>query len=438
MFCSRIIATQTLNVFLTMVGAGVVALPLAFRAATLYVGCLTLFGAGMACVISMHTLTWLARRTLVQKKRGLLNNNPITYSPLPEDHQSDRQPPPPPADTSISSYDEICDTYLPAWGRILGQTTMFVLLFFVLALFVDVAHDSLSSTFHSLTSGAGYPLRGSICAVMCLFSIPTKLESLKYTSMFGFVSLSFLLGVIVYRCDQHMHRPNWVLPTHVPPVSFAGCSFATTVMLGAFAAAFNAVAAQAELPTDMQVQGYGSLIPLVAAGMALVFYVLFGITGYVALDGDPPRDILTGFSNQDALMSGARIAICAVSVFKAPLMANPLKAMIAHRLPCPLSSVGLTPLLYIVVFGISSGISDPSTVFGYVSAVGVNLTMFVIPGLCLRAVGQQAGQTHWVVYGWLMLLFGVGGMGVGLFSTIQYKPTSLVVNNATSPSSSLL
>ena len=56
---------------------------------------------------------------------------------------------------------------------------MVLLLFFVLALFVDVAHDSAASTFGSLGAQGGYPLRGGICAVMALLSLPDKLEALK-------------------------------------------------------------------------------------------------------------------------------------------------------------------------------------------------------------------------------------------------------------------
>ena len=159
--------------------------------------------------------------------------------------------------------------------------------------------------------------------------------------------------------------------------------------------------------------------------IAFIFYLIFGICGYVALDGNPPRDILTGFSTFDQLMSGARIAICFVSIFKAPLIANPLKKITIHRLTfLPThemkKSVIICSVLFTIAFGIGSLIPYPETVFGYVSAFGVNITMFIIPGLCLRSVGIKYKRGWFVLSGTAMALFGFLVMVAGLYATVEY------------------
>jgi len=287
-------------------------------------------------------------------------------------------------------------------------------------------------------------LRAAICCVMCLFSLPSKLESLKYTSMFGFISLTYLLAVIFARSIQHLDtEKTWHLPQDVPEATLTGIAFGITTQFGAFSAVFNSVAAQAELPIESQMKGHGSYIPITAAMIAFIFYLIFGICGYVALDGNPPRDILTGFSTSDQLMSGARIAICFVSIFKAPLIANPLKKIIIHRLTfLPThemkKSVIICSVLFAIAFGIGSLIPDPGTVFGYVSAFGVNITMFIIPGLCLRSVGIKYKRGWFVLSGTAMALFGFLVMVAGLYATVEYHGGCGIRNGSAVPSGSSL
>ena len=83
------------------------------------------------------------------------------------------------------TYDELVERMLPWWGAALGQTVMLMLLFGCIVLFIDIGHDSLSATVPSLDYGNGFPLRAALCALGCVFSLPLRLESLKYTSMFG-------------------------------------------------------------------------------------------------------------------------------------------------------------------------------------------------------------------------------------------------------------
>ena len=165
------------------------------------------------------------------------------------------------------------------------------------------------------------------------------------------------------------------------------------------------IAAQSELPSELQRAGMGSLVPVVAGILAFCFCACvnvarhvyritcnryccrqnltmsvsgsadftFGLAGFFALGGNPPRDVLLGFSASDHLMSGARLAISAVAVFKTPLFANPLKAMVAARvsesaLPgdAQYRSFVLTPVIFAAAFAVASAVSDPSVIFGYI------------------------------------------------------------------------
>ena len=325
----------------------------------------------------------------------------------------------------------------PILSSVLSSIFLFLSSFVLRHLFLYLPFlylPSLSSFFvshafvYSLLSWISSSCTG-ICFIMCLFSFPAKLESLKYTSAFGFLSLSYLLGVIVYRFLQRVEEPDWKMPKNVPAASMTGVSFAITTQLGAFSAVFNTVAAQAELPKDLQLQGLGSVVPLIATGTAFLFYIFFGVCGYLTLNGDPPRDILTGFSNKDKLMSCARLAVCAVSIFKAPLVCNPLKMIVSNFFTClptddTKRTLLVTPMVYAIAFGVSSLIPDPSTVFGYVSAVGVNITMFVLPGLCLRSVGVIERKMWLQVCGWMLSLLGVVVAVMGLYATVEYHPHS--------------
>ena len=171
--------TQTLNVFITMVGAGIVSLPLAMRASTLFVGCGTLLFAAVSCCLSMHVCVWLARRQLFQpnaKLAPLLNKSVAATCAiviLEREDVSDNDDSIVRGGTSatttttshisttrvLKSYDEIISTYLPSWGSTIGNVTIVVLLLFVLALFVDVAHDSVTATAEIMGCMNGYPLR---------------------------------------------------------------------------------------------------------------------------------------------------------------------------------------------------------------------------------------------------------------------------------------
>ena len=453
----RTLSTQTLNVFVTMVGAGVVGLPYALGAASFFYGCISLVFALLCSVISLYTLTWLARRPLRKADKYAAPPHSLT-SPLVSKRVVldiiDSVVASSTGDgvgggeevaeaTSIATYDDLVAEFLAPSVSLLSQFIMIVLLFLVAVLFIDVAHDSVSSTYPALNYSGGYPLRGGICTLALLFSLPRKLESLKFTSLFGFFSLFFLLVVIVQRWVQHMEKAGgWAPPSHAPThITFSGFVFAVTTQLGAFAAAFNIIAAQAELPVDIQRAGGGTTILIISAGLAMLFYALFGIAGFLALDGNPPRDILLGFPPDDVLVSTARVTICAVCIFKAPLFANPLKAMLTARmsaslLPCEgtfAKSAILALFIFGTVFGISSVISDPSVCFGYVSAIGVNFVMFILPGLCVRSAALQDTLTGssgrhstllLLLFGWAMTLFGILATALGLMSTIDFHGTS--------------
>ena len=68
-----------------------------------------------------------------------------------------------------------------------------------------------------------------------------------------------------------------------------------------------------------------------------------------------------GFPPSDTLVSTARVAICAVCMFKSPLFANPLKAMLTARLPDAMlpreSSLTRSAVLAFIIFASVFGIS---------------------------------------------------------------------------------
>ena len=129
--CSRVVLTQMLNVFLTMVGAGIVSLPLAMRASSLYIGCVSLFLAGLACCLSMHLCAWLARRPLCQTPSN--KNAPLLNTGFESTYDVDLLQRADAPSKVLQSYDEIITTYLPPWGSTLGNSTIVILLLFVLA-----------------------------------------------------------------------------------------------------------------------------------------------------------------------------------------------------------------------------------------------------------------------------------------------------------------
>jgi hypothetical protein len=63
----RAMATQCLNIFMTMVGAGIVGLPFALGAASFAYGCASLVFALLFSTCSLVALTWLARAPLRQR-----------------------------------------------------------------------------------------------------------------------------------------------------------------------------------------------------------------------------------------------------------------------------------------------------------------------------------------------------------------------------------
>ena len=254
MVACRAMAAQSLNLVVTMMGAGIVGLPYALSAASFVYGCASLAFALVVSASSLAALVWLARAPLRRGKLPLVSS-PLMSTRVVLDVVEDGAGHAGAAESvlgdgraaSIATYDDLVANYLPAWISLVSQIVMIVLLTLVGVLFIDVAHDSLTSTYPVLEYREGYPLRAGLCALAFLFSLPSKLESLKFTSLFGFLSLFFLLVVIVNRWVQHSEKgvARKLHRHRTSPVTFSGLVFAVTTQLGAFAAAFNVIAAQA-------------------------------------------------------------------------------------------------------------------------------------------------------------------------------------------------
>ena len=137
-------ASQILNVFLTMVGAGIVALPYALASATYNVGTITLIVSLFFSLAATVTLTWLTRRKVGRhgagkKASGLAGDDEekllatkaqgdndtvvqvesqLLHDLLPPEEQDEEEV------EVISTYDELVERMLPWWGASLGQIVM--------------------------------------------------------------------------------------------------------------------------------------------------------------------------------------------------------------------------------------------------------------------------------------------------------------------------
>lgn len=291
------------NIFIAVVGSGVLGLPYTFMKSGWLFGVFTLF--------SIALLTYYCMMLLVYTRRKLESLN--GYS-------------------KINSFGDLGFSVCGSIGRlsvdimiILSQAGFCVsYMIFISNTFAHLLNSSSSQaqTYWGLTPNKWYiwavfPLQLGVNA------IPT-LTHLAPLSIFADIVQLGAMGVV-------MGKDAIVIAHNKPVVQAFGGWNVIFYCIGVCTYSFEGIGMVLPLETETKnKKGYGLVLGL-AMGMISFLYGLFGVMGYLAF-GNETRDIITTNIGTGIISTLVQLGLCINLFFSCPLMMNPVYEVLERRL----------------------------------------------------------------------------------------------------------
>lgn len=289
------------NIFIAVVGSGVLGLPYTFMKSGWVFGCIILF--------SIASLTYYCMLLLVSTRRKLESLN--GYS-------------------KINSFGDLGFAVCGSIGR-LAVDVMIILsqAGFCVSYFIFIS-NTLAHLFNS-TSGAEHFLGltpkkwylwGCLPFQMGLNSIPT-LTHLAPMSIFADVVQIGAMGVVMVK-DVMVYNET------KPVVRAFGGWNVFLYCVGVCAYAFEGIGMVLPLETETRdKKNFGKVLGI-SVGMISVLYGTFGALGYIAF-GDETRDIITTNIGSSLVSTVVQLGLCINLFFSFPLMMNPVFEVLERR-----------------------------------------------------------------------------------------------------------
>ncbi|XP_048335724.2 amino acid transporter AVT3B [Ziziphus jujuba] len=338
------------NIFIAIVGSGVLGLPYTFKKTGWVFGCLMLF--------SVAFLTYYCMILLVRTRAKL--DSLIGYS-------------------KITSFGDLGFAVCGPFGRfsvdamiILAQVGFCVsYLIFIATTLAYLFNDSSEVRLLGLTPKALY-LWGCFPFQLGLNSIPT-LTHLAPLSIFADVVDIGALGVVIVE--------DFIIFLKQRPVlqAFGGFS---VFFYGVGVAVYSFEGIGMILPLESEAKDkdkFGKVLAWCMTFIALI-YGAFGVLGYFAF-GEETKDIITTNFGQGLLSAAVQLCLCINLFFTLPLMMNPVYEVVERRF-C--NSRYCMWLRWIIVFGVSLVALMVPNFADFLSLVGSSVCVvlgFVLPAL---------------------------------------------------------
>lgn len=376
------------NIFIAIVGSGVLGLPYTFMKSGWLFGALTLF-----CIAF---LTYYCMLLLVSTRRKIESLN--GYS-------------------KINSFGDLGFSVCGSFGRfsvdlmiILSQAGFCVsYLIFITNTLVHLFNNSSSrSSFLGMSPKKWY-LWGCFPFQLGLNSVPT-LTHLAPLSIFADVVQIGAMGVV-------MGKDAVVYAQNRPEVQAFGNWGVVFYLVGVCTYAFEGIGMILPLESEARdKQSFGKILGL-SMGMISLLYGLFGVMGYLAF-GDETRDIITTNIGKGLVSGLVQLGLCINLFFTFPLMMNPVYEVLERRFTEGRYSLWIRWLVVLVVCLVALTVPNFAD---FLSLVGSSVCIalgFIFPALF-----------HLIVFkdemGWARLVLDCCIIVVGIILGVSGTWTSL-------------
>lgn len=377
------------NIFIAVVGSGVLGLPYTFMKSGWLFGVCTLF--------SIALLTYYCMMLLVHTRRKLESVN--GYS-------------------KITSFGDLGFCVCGSIGRlcvdfmiILSQAGFCVsYMIFISNTFAHLFNSASSQaqTFMGLTPKKWY-IWGCLPFQLGLNSIPT-LTHLAPMSIFADVVQLGAMGVV-------MGKDAVIIAENRPVVQAFGGWSVFFYCVGVSVYSFEGIGMVLPLESETRnKKSYGLVLGL-AMGLISVLYAIFGVMGYLAF-GNETRDIITTNIGTGFLSTVVQLGLCINLFFSCPLMMNPVYEVLERRLTQGSYSLWSRWLMILVVALVALLVPNFAD---FLSLVGSSVCValgFVFPALFHFLVFKdEAGLGKLVLDGAIVvigIILGVSGTWTSL------------------------
>lgn len=380
------------NVFIAIVGAGVLGLPYTFRRTGWAMGVLILF--------SVAFLTYYCMMLLVYSRRKL------------ESH--------PKKASKISSFGDLGFAVCGPVGR-LAVDAMIVLsqAGFCISYMIFIA-NTLANIFNHATVINPYPkiigISPKVVYVWSCFPFQLGLNSIQ--TLTHLAPLSIFADVVDLGAMGTVMIEDVIVYLQNRPTLQAFGGFSMFFYgLGVAVYAFEGIGMVLPLESEMRDKAkFGRVLGFSMALISLM-YGVFGVLGYLAF-GDETKDIITSNLGQGLISSLVQIGLCINLFFTFPLMMNPVYEVLERRF-CH----GQTCLLlrWAMVFGVSLMALLVPNFADFLSLVGSSVCIvlgFVLPALFHLIVYKEELRFLGLVCDGALTVFGIIFAVYGTWSSL--------------------
>jgi amino acid permease len=350
-----------LNLTMTAVGAGCMALPYTLVASGYILGTLILFACAMLSGGSLMALAHLSKHT------------------------------------AKSDYSDIAEEILGEPGRLLTVLGIFLLLVGAAAAFLDISTDLLYPFAEDFVTSK-IATRIGIAVFMALMSLPRTMHALRHVSAIGMSCLCYILVGVLW----HIGRSNAEagVSVHAAQVEASvrpfkpglGMVLALNLQSMAYMCHPSVPILYAELRADCKHQ-MNNIIQM-SVGFAFVFYFLMAAGHFFVQSGHPSGNLLADYGSGDAMMSIAKCVLSIVLILKSPLVYRPLHSLVyaALSLSPPTQLAGVIECfgLYSFLVVLTVYVPDLVTIMSWSGLTCGALIGFILPGVMLFVAAGKA------------------------------------------------
>jgi len=376
------------NLTNTIVGAGVLALPFAFRSTGVILGTIVLFGVFLLIQYSIQLLITCTKYTKASTYHGIAQ----------------------------AAYGKkgVTVTHIAIFITTFGTMTSYLVIIGdmvapIIGLFMGGTNDDYCSLF----SARQFPITLALFVVIPL-SCLRNIDSLSYTSLLAVASVLYLLVVVVYKSGQSMLDGGSMEDlTDGDFLDFSDRIFrALPIMTLAFTCHMNifSIISGLRLPTVKRVRYVtsGSLT------ICWLIYTVIGIFGFLTFytESSINGNLLLNYDVDESIIVAGRIAVFVVVLFSYPMLSHPCLASVDGLL-FPNSEFSYKRRIIEVVcvaggnYLIAFFVSDVSLVLGLAGAIGSTAISFVLPALFFMRLHPSSFKSRGKIMAIALLVVGL-------------------------------
>ncbi|KAK9457481.1 transmembrane amino acid transporter protein-domain-containing protein [Dipodascopsis uninucleata] len=362
------ISSSIANLSNTILGAGILAMPFAFKANGVFLGLFVIVMSGFTSGLGLY-LQYRCSRYLARGGASFFALSQLTYPSLSSLFD---------AAIAVKCFG-VGVSYLIIIGDLMPQ----------------VIHDFLPSVTEESFLESRHFWISLFMFVLVPLCFLRKLDSLKYTSIVALLAIGYLSILVVahwFIGDTIDYRGS----LSMYPSSLSGVLSTLPIVVFGFTCHQNMFSIVNELSDNR----HGSVFFIIfsSIGSAIFLYTLVGITGYLSF-GDNAAGNIIGMYPSSFTSAVGRAAIVVLVLFSYPLQCHPCRASLDHILSHYLDTsmsrsirgkstqisgtrfIILTTIIIVLSYFVAMTISSLETVLAFIGATGSTSISFILPGI---------------------------------------------------------